>query len=232
LAVGDLAFQRKCFDRMESLINKQGKTVILVSHNIRQVARMCGRSLLFNKGQITQDGTSEEVCTTFYEENNQAILSRSKSNKKNTFDNGIAELLTIETILEDGQKTERINAGDKLLIKIVLRIHKEMIKPEIVVGTHTTDFVYLTAASTDTNKKIDRLSPGTHQIIFSHESFPLKAGSYGVRMVIFDQNRNSIFNEDNLLFFSVNVSQSESREPPLRLMNIKANWNICKTNEP
>ena len=36
LAVGDLAFQRKCFDRMEDMIKRQGKTVLLVSHNIRQ----------------------------------------------------------------------------------------------------------------------------------------------------------------------------------------------------
>src|SRR5579862_554936 len=41
LAVGDLAFQRKCFDRMEDMIKRQGKTVILVSHNTRQVERLC-----------------------------------------------------------------------------------------------------------------------------------------------------------------------------------------------
>ena len=52
LAVGDLAFQRKCFDRMETLINKQGKTVLLVSHNIRQVTRMCSRVILLNGGKL------------------------------------------------------------------------------------------------------------------------------------------------------------------------------------
>ncbi len=46
LAVSDLAFQRKCFDRMEDVIRRQGRTVLLVSHNIRQVERMCARVIV------------------------------------------------------------------------------------------------------------------------------------------------------------------------------------------
>ena len=46
LAVGDIAFQRRSFDRMEELIKNKEKTVILVSHNIRQVVRICNKVLL------------------------------------------------------------------------------------------------------------------------------------------------------------------------------------------
>lgn len=52
LAVGDLAFQRKCFDRMEDLIRRQGRTVLLVSHNLRHVERICSRVVLLDKGCI------------------------------------------------------------------------------------------------------------------------------------------------------------------------------------
>src|ERR1043166_2043748 len=50
LAVGDLAFQRKCFDRMEKIIKRQKKTVLLVSHNVRQVERLCSRVILLDRG--------------------------------------------------------------------------------------------------------------------------------------------------------------------------------------
>ncbi len=64
LAVGDLAFQRKCFDRMEDMIKRQGKTVILVSHNIRQVERICTRAILLERGKVLQmDGRS--TCAIF-----------------------------------------------------------------------------------------------------------------------------------------------------------------------
>jgi len=61
LAVGDLAFQRKCFDRMEDMIKRQGKTVILVSHNVRQVERLCSRVILLDRGVVINDGHPTEV---------------------------------------------------------------------------------------------------------------------------------------------------------------------------
>ena len=48
---GRSAFQRKCFDRMEEMIKGQGKTVLLVSHNIRQVERICSRVILMDHGK-------------------------------------------------------------------------------------------------------------------------------------------------------------------------------------
>ena len=77
LAVGDLAFQRKCFDRMEDVIKGQGRTVLLVSHNIRQVERMCSRVVLLDHGKVLKDGDSGEVCTLFYQRSNDKIHSDS-----------------------------------------------------------------------------------------------------------------------------------------------------------
>ena len=52
LAVGDLAFQRKCFERMERLIKYEGRTVLLVSHNIRQVERISNRVIMLDHGRV------------------------------------------------------------------------------------------------------------------------------------------------------------------------------------
>ena len=76
LAVGDLAFQRKCFNRIEDLINKRGKTVILVSHNIRQVERLCSRVILLDQGEIIGDGKPDKVCELFYKRSNDKISSK------------------------------------------------------------------------------------------------------------------------------------------------------------
>src|SRR3569832_1521003 len=56
LAVGDLAFQSKCFDRMEDLIRKHRKTVLLVSHNFRQIQRLCHRVIMLDHGALRADG--------------------------------------------------------------------------------------------------------------------------------------------------------------------------------
>src|SRR6266550_1493123 len=73
LAVGDLAFQRKCFDRMEDMIKRQGKTVLLVSHNTRQIERLCTRVILMDHGRIVADGSPSTVCDIFYERSDAKI---------------------------------------------------------------------------------------------------------------------------------------------------------------
>ena len=59
LAVGDLAFQRKCIDRMDTLIRRDGRTVLVVSHNIRQIERLCSRALLLDHGRLDPLGYAE-----------------------------------------------------------------------------------------------------------------------------------------------------------------------------
>src|SRR5207248_10437045 len=71
LAVGDLAFQRKCFDRMEDMIRRQGKTVLLVSHNMRQIERLCTRAILIDRGRILADDVPARVCELFYQRSDE-----------------------------------------------------------------------------------------------------------------------------------------------------------------
>jgi len=225
LAVGDLAFQRKCFDRMEHLIKKQGKTVLLVSHNIRQVARMCNRAILLGHGAITLDGDPDDVCNEFYEENNRQILKNIDDNKVQKSESEIIEIINVAIISESGKKIESIKSGESLRINVEFRTNKDIIKPEIVIGTHTTDFVYLTASTTELNTPpLEKLSVGEHSVTLEQESYPLKPGVYGIRVAIFDQHRNSLYSGENLEFFTVDKTANESRQPPLRLLCADYKW--------
>ena len=60
LAVGDIAFQNKCISKMEN-VAKQGRTVIVVSHNMSSISRMCNRAVLLENGSIVKSGDVEEV---------------------------------------------------------------------------------------------------------------------------------------------------------------------------
>jgi len=60
LAVGDVAFQRKCLGAMSD-VAKQGRTVLFVSHNMIAVQNLCKRVLWLEKGQLVQDGQAADV---------------------------------------------------------------------------------------------------------------------------------------------------------------------------
>lgn len=67
LAVGDAAFQRKCNRRIEEIIQSDA-TVLLVSHSIADVQKLCGRVVWMERGQVREDGPSADVCRRYTEE--------------------------------------------------------------------------------------------------------------------------------------------------------------------
>ena len=66
LAVGDIAFQRKCHQRMADML-KSGTTLILVSHNMEDVQRLCQKVVWLQDGQVRQIGPTAEICPLYIE---------------------------------------------------------------------------------------------------------------------------------------------------------------------
>lgn len=64
LAVGDVNFQRKCLNKMQD-VGQQGRTVLLVSHNMSAITRLCRRAILINQGRIIKDGSSNDVVNAY-----------------------------------------------------------------------------------------------------------------------------------------------------------------------
>jgi ABC-2 type transport system ATP-binding protein len=60
LSVGDEPFQRKCLERIRAL-HEQGKTLVVVSHDLDMVAKLCDRGILINQGKLIFDGDSREA---------------------------------------------------------------------------------------------------------------------------------------------------------------------------
>ena len=206
LAVGDLAFQRKCFERMENLIKDSGNTVLIVSHNIRQIERMCSRVLLLDQGKVAADGLPLEVADLFYRRSNEKI---SADHKKSLARQGTQILLgRNRTAL--GRVNQRAGADHRLHSlrwhaegASEIQVNQALQRPEIVVGTHTTDFFYLSASSTALIEDRPDLDVGIHEVDYIVPSFPLVAGTYCVRFAIFDQHQRKVFTGETLKIFTI-----------------------------
>jgi len=227
LAVGDLAFQRKCFDRMENLIRKQGKTVLLVSHNIRQVGRMCKRVVLLDHGKILEDGEPENVCNLFYQRSNkkvQSYLQNQQQAKSTIQTSGEVEILGIDILDADDRVIDEIESGGMLRIRVRFELKRPLEKPEIVVGTHTTDFVYLSAGSTAVFNDRPDYPAGVHVVEYIVPSFPLVSGVYCIRVAFFDQHGRLLFVGGTLKMFSIGTTRGEARKAGLRTLNLPTEW--------
>jgi ABC-2 type transport system ATP-binding protein len=89
LAVGDAAFQQKCYDYFEKL-KRENRTIILVTHSMDAVKRFCNRSLLLEDGNIKIIGSPEDIA-------NQYIIDNMDQKTKATETNDLSgELESIE----------------------------------------------------------------------------------------------------------------------------------------
>lgn len=81
LAVGDSAFQQKCFDYFEK-IKEEHKTIILVTHSMETVKRFCSRALLLQDGEIKLIGSPEEIADQYLLDNIQSLDKNTTSDDR------------------------------------------------------------------------------------------------------------------------------------------------------
>ncbi len=64
LAVGDLAFQRKCLRKLQE-VGTSGRTVLMIAHDLSAVSRLCRRTIMLEQSQLIHDGPTEEVIHSY-----------------------------------------------------------------------------------------------------------------------------------------------------------------------
>jgi ABC-type polysaccharide/polyol phosphate transport system ATPase subunit len=64
LAVGDMAFQQKCFERLERF-RSSGKTILFVTHTLGQIQKSCDRAIYLDKGVLVADGKPDDVIDLY-----------------------------------------------------------------------------------------------------------------------------------------------------------------------
>ncbi|MBZ0154769.1 MAG: ABC transporter ATP-binding protein [Alphaproteobacteria bacterium] len=75
LAVGDTNFQKKCLNKMHD-VGQHGRTVFLVSHNMRAITRLCKRAILLEAGMVVRDGPADKVVNSYLNPRNSTNVER------------------------------------------------------------------------------------------------------------------------------------------------------------
>lgn len=65
LAVGDMAFQRKCLERMRKVAEEEGRTILYVSHNMQTIRTLCNRCIVLDHGKVIFDGDVEKAISIY-----------------------------------------------------------------------------------------------------------------------------------------------------------------------
>lgn len=236
LAVGDLAFQRKCFDRMEQLIKGKGCTVLLVSHNIRQVQRLCSRVLLLEHGKLILDDDKTKVCEQFYKTSNQKIAEQAKASQienRHIRKTGEIELISLCILDDKGSELKDIPMGAQITIRCEYTAKRAVHNPEIILGFHTTDFFYIASMGSGHISNQPDIVEGTNVVECNIPNLPLMPGVYAIRLGILDGTPRELFYGEMLNTFTVYADTiPQSKLPSLGVVNIPAQWSFEHLYDP
>lgn len=137
LAVGDVSFQKKCFDKLQE-IKENGTTIVIVSHSMDQLYSICDRLIWIEKGKVREDGIPQQVGTHYLDsmederlakladeskvvlkDMNESILSLADQIHPQARRDGSQEVhfTKVEVYDQNMKKCRSFNTGDPLILK-------------------------------------------------------------------------------------------------------------------
>ena len=113
LAVGDMAFQKKCLTKMREAAKKDGRTVLYVSHNMATIRQLCGRCIVLDKGKVIYQGGVEESIKRYLGKTDDTANNVMNIEKKLRDPYNPDPLTRIERIVVD-KEDAHFDYGEKL----------------------------------------------------------------------------------------------------------------------
>lgn len=211
LAVGDAAFQKKCFNSLRNF-TERGGTLLFVSHDLSITVSLCDQVVLFLGGKMVLKGSSNEVINyykgiissgMFQDEN---VVNASHLPESHRFGAGGAEIFDLALCSATGKKTNIFFSGEILVVKFCGRFDKSVADP--VYGLTVKDKNGLDLYMSDTfrlNKEFPAVSPGSVVQVEMEFSLPLIAGTYFITVVISELGSNGHICLDGI-FDAINFS--------------------------
>ena len=85
LAVGDVAFQNKCIDRMKKVAEEEGRTILYVSHNMSTVKKLCDRCIVLSNGTKAFEGDTEQAIAIYMKDDfNDTVYFNTRDLKRDS----------------------------------------------------------------------------------------------------------------------------------------------------
>jgi lipopolysaccharide transport system ATP-binding protein len=143
LAVGDYAFQQKCYARMDEL-RSHGTSLIFVSHNFEAIRRVCDQCIVLYKGKAIFQGSSAEAIMAY----SNAIRSAAREAELNVpLEDGLSQRVMtfdaeiVDVRLEDaaGRPTSILQTGAAMMAVLEIVFHKSVSRPIFSLTVKTPD---------------------------------------------------------------------------------------------
>jgi lipopolysaccharide transport system ATP-binding protein len=179
LAVGDLEFQKKCLGKMKE-VSQGGRTVVLVSHQMNQIRRLCDSVLWMDDGKIRCQGPTAEVVGAY----EAAFTSNQTAGRAAQSDPSIkARFLSWEILESHSGQPHLLTTLGPFMVKFTVEVNRP-----IRMGVHGIEINDSAGQRLWGNAAYNlNIEPGIHDLVHRIGPLPLKPGPYSWRVTLFDE---------------------------------------------
>lgn len=209
LAVGDAAFQQKCFARLEQL-KQNGVTIVIVSHSLGEIERICDRSIWLCDGEIVQQGAPKDVHARYL-----AYMANKSAGAKTVLlhDMGCIQSVTLSNGKEQAQCFQTGAAAD---VRIDLRRDKEDMHVVVEVSVFNAAGILVTAKGVC-------MPPGFHSAVLHLSALPFVAGAYTITAAMFTEQHRVIDLRERAASLTITA---QGEEPGV--VRVPSSWDLVE----
>jgi lipopolysaccharide transport system ATP-binding protein len=175
LAVGDIKFQRKCLGKMGD-VARAGRTVVLVSHQLNQIRRLCQRVIWIDAGAVRQNGPTSDVVGAYETDMSDSGLVGDRVS------HGRAHFLRWKLNGSNRTSDHILPSEGETSVSFLLRVNQRLDGVHHGVALYDQDRHILWGSQLDGVT----LDPGLYEFRHTLSSLPLRPGVYSWRIAIYD----------------------------------------------
>jgi lipopolysaccharide transport system ATP-binding protein len=178
LAVGDAQFQQKCISKIESVSATQGRTVLVVSHQMALIQNLCSRSMLLHEGRLVLAGNTEDTVRA-YLSNAAALMETRLSERTDRVGQGDVTIDAVQLLDKHGHPVTEAVSGAEFVLRTFFSVRNGAVlrncRMSLVLLNDMRPYFLLGTDLVDTTEL--KLS-GRGCIDFTVPNWPLSGGTY------------------------------------------------------
>ena len=184
LAVGDAEFQAKCLGKMQNVSQKEGRTVLFVSHQVSAIKQLCTSAMLLEQGEKKAIGPVEQVLVDYHRKDIGL-----QDGERHQLPTGLPGYFT-DWRLEDRKGEERHScySGDDCVFSFGFRVVEEIANCEVQFVIKLDDLLILNISSLGNNGVNFSVRPGEYRFVFRLR-LPLKPAKFDLGVVFLSFSR-------------------------------------------
>jgi ABC-type polysaccharide/polyol phosphate transport system ATPase subunit len=194
LAVGDQKFQEKCLARIQDMQEK-GVSIILVSHNIETMRKMCTHLVWLENGRLMANGPTDVVAQQYlellYEEKPSEAMQQTSDFVR--WGTGDMEITGVRFLDQSGQERRTFKTNDQMVVEMAYRAHKPITEPEFGFAIFHRNGAHVNGPNSRLGGLETGVVSGDGLVRYHIERLPLLPGQYRLTAAIHDSVRGMAY---------------------------------------